>query len=154
VPADREAHLPRLTRRESDAHRERAVLRLLKHVSYRARFLVASLPEMACPREFVPVPGQAVKPLPAEMVVDMLDIAPVGSDCQITLLFWMVHRGRGEMENAEPVLSCECVDAAVAAVIAQGAGNRIVDRCLGLVFNREFEERDGHRRVAIVMRDE
>ena len=46
------------------------------------------------------------------------------------------------------------VDTAVTAVIAEGRGDRVVDRCGGVVFDCECEKRDRHRRVAVVVRDE
>ena len=55
VPADGEAHLPRLAGRDADADRERAMLRLLEHVLGRARFIIAAFAKAAGPREFPPV---------------------------------------------------------------------------------------------------
>jgi len=87
------------------------------------------------------------------MVVDMFDIVPVGNNCEVAPLFPTFRVGRGEVEDAEPVLPGEGVNAAVAAVVAEGRGERVVDRCVGIVFDRECEKRDRHRRVTIVMRD-
>ncbi len=58
------------------------------------------------------------------------------------------------MEDAEPVFLGKGVDSAVAAVVSEGRGDRVVDRCVRVVFNRECEKRDRHRRVAVVVRDE
>ena len=88
------------------------------------------------------------------MVVDMLDIVPVGNDREVAPLFRTSGVGRGEVEGAEPVLPTKGVDAAVAAVVAERGGDRVVDRRVGVVFDREGEKRGRHRRVAVVVRDE
>ena len=103
VPADREAHLPSLAGRDAEAHRERAMLRLLKHVPGRARLVIAPLAKAAGPSELSPVKTEAVEPLAAEMVVDVLDIVSVGGDGKIAALFRASGVGRGEVQGAEPV---------------------------------------------------
>src|SRR5208282_3295947 len=139
---------------DAGAHRKRAVLGLLEHVPCSARFVIAPLAQAACPREFSPIETEAVEPLTAKMVVDVLDVVSVGDDCEITALFRASRVARGEVQDAETVLPGKRVDAAVAVVIAKGRRDRVIDRCASVVFDRDGEERDRHRRVAVAVRDE
>src|ERR1700730_6797104 len=115
------------------AHRNRAMLGLLEHVSCSTRLVIAPFAEAARAREFSPVETEAVEPLTAEMVVDVLDIVSVDDDCKIAALFQISRVCRCEMEDAELVFPAKGVNAAVAAVVAEGRRERVVDRCAGVV---------------------
>ena len=155
VPAQRKTHLPALAGRHADAHRQRAVLGLLEHVPGGARLLVAALAQPPGAGEFAPIEAEAVEPLAAEVIVDMLDVGAVGGDGEVAALLGRpLAVGGGEMQGREPVGLREIVDAAVAAVVPERRGDRVVDRRVRVVFHGDGEQRDRHRGVAVVVRDE
>src|SRR5580704_9650138 len=88
------------------------------------------------------------------MVIDMLDIVPVGVDGKIAALFRTSGFCRGETQRAEPLFPRKSVATAVTTVVTEGQSDRVVDRCSGVVFDRKSKERDRHRRVTVVVRDE
>ena len=105
--------------------------------------------------EFAPVEREAVEPLAAEVIVDMLDIVGVGHDRQVAALLRRPDLvGGGQMQRRGAVRLHEAVDAAVAAEIAERAGDHIGDRRVGGVLDLEGEHRRRQRGIAVVMRDE
>ena len=104
VPGDGEANLRGFSRRDADATGERAVLGLLPHLGRRARRFVASLRHWAWLREFAPIAAEAVEPLAAHVIVDVLDAVAFGRDREIAALpFRPVDIGRAEVQRAQAV---------------------------------------------------
>ena len=155
APGDDEAHRLAAAGRDGDAGAERAVLGLQAHVLGGARLVVVPLRQPAGAGEFLPVDGEVVEPLAAEVMVGVVDIVGIGGDGQIAALrLRQVGIGRGQVQAADAVLLRESVDAAVRAVISERAGERVGQLVRGIVDDLELEHRDRHRAVAVVVRDE
>ena len=145
-----------LAGRDADAARERPVLRLLPHLRRRARLVVAPLGQGSGLGEFPPVAAQAVEPLAADVIVHMLDPVAIGRDREIAALRGRpVDIGGGEVQRAQAPSALEnACDAAVAAIVPERAGDRVVDRGVGVVLHLEGEQSRRHRGVAFVVRNE
>src|SRR5438105_3864701 len=97
---------PHLAALEPDHGRgaEDAVLGLLEHVLRRARLVVVALAQPAGTGELAPIEAEAVKPLAAEMIIDVLHVGAVGGDGEVAALLRRPRAiGRGEMKARQPV---------------------------------------------------
>ena len=89
------------------------------------------------------------------MMIGVIDIVGGRRDRQVAALRWReVLVGRCQMQAANTVLLPETMRAAIGAVITERAGKRVRKRVGGVVDDLEFEHRDRHRGIAVIMRDE
>ena len=109
VPGDREANAARVSPGATRMRRASVPCSgCWNMLRGRARLLVAPLAQAAGPREFAPVEAEAVEPLPAQMIVDVLDAVALGRDREIAALRRRpVDVGGGEVQRAEAARSAK-----------------------------------------------